>query len=128
MSPDRLRPHPQDRFTAPVQLIDLARASAELLAEPHPAVEGHRQIALFRHGPVTLVLFVLEPGAVLKEHKAEGVVTIHAASGRLVIVAEEEAYDLAAGQILTLAPGVAHTVRAVEKSEVVVTVVHMPEG
>jgi len=59
--PERLRPHPQDRFRDPAQLFDLKQAAARLRAEPHAAVEGHRQIALFRHGQVTVVLYLFEP-------------------------------------------------------------------
>jgi len=119
---DRLRPHPQERFSSPAQVLDLARAAQELRSEPHPAVEGHRQIALFRRGPVTLVQFVFEPGGVLPEHSAEGVVTINVLAGRLVVVVEEEAHRLGPGQMVALAPGVSHTVRAEVASEMLLTV------
>jgi len=121
--PDRLRPHPTERFSQPAQLVDLNQVAAGLRAEPHPAISGHRQIAAFRHGPVTLVLFVFEPGGLLKEHRAEGVVTIHALSGQLVVVVDEdELHEVAAGQFLALAPGVPHSVRATVASEVLLTV------
>jgi quercetin dioxygenase-like cupin family protein len=83
---------------------------------------GHRQIAVFRHGPVTLVEVVFEAGGLMKEHKAEGVVTIHVLSGNLVVVAEDEAHELSAGQLVALAPGIPHTVRALAPSEMLLTV------
>ncbi len=119
---DRLRPHPDDRLGAPVQLVDLPQTAAALRREPHHAVAGHRQIAVFRHGPVTLVSFVFEANGILKEHKADGVVTILALSGHLRVVAEEEAYDLIAGRLLALQPNVLHTVMAVSESEMLLTV------
>jgi quercetin dioxygenase-like cupin family protein len=124
---DRLRPHPQDRFSAPAQVLDLPRTAQELRSEPHPAVDGHRQIALFRRGPVTLVQFVFEPGGLLPEHSAEGVVTIHTLAGRLVVVADDEAHTLGPGQVLALAPGVPHTVRAEIASEMLLTVHRMAD-
>jgi quercetin dioxygenase-like cupin family protein len=126
-STDRLRPHPQERFSAPAQLLDLQQSARELRAEPHHAVEGHRQIALFRRGPVTLVQFVFEPGGILPEHSAEGVVTIHVLAGHLVVVAEDEAHQVRPGQVLALAPGVPHTVRAEAASEVLLTVHRMAD-
>jgi len=126
-STDRLRPHPQERFSAPAQVLDLTRTAQELRSEPHPAVEGHRQIALFRRGPVTLVQFVFEPGGVLPEHSAEGVVTIHTLAGRLVVVADDEAHTLGPDQVLALAPGVPHTVRAETASEMLLTVHRMAD-
>ena len=123
MSPtDRLRPPPEDRLAAPVQLIDLPESTAKLRQEPHNPVAGHRQIAVFRHGPVTLVSFAFEAHGHLKEHKADGVVTILALSGHLRVVAEDEPYDLRAGHVLALAPNVVHSVVALTSSEMLLTV------
>ena len=68
--PDRLRPHPRDRWPDKTQLIDLTAAVTGLRAETHHAIAGHRQIALGRDGPVTLLLFVFESGGFLKEANA----------------------------------------------------------
>lgn len=119
---ERLRPRPEDRLAAPVQLVDLSEAAETLRREAHGAVAGHRQIAVFRHGPVTIVSFVFEPNGILKEHKADGVVTILALSGHLRVVADEEPYDLTAGRLLALAPNVLHTIMAVSASEMLLTV------
>lgn len=118
----RLRPHPEDRLSPPIQLVDLPATAVALRREPHDAVAGHRQIAVFRHGPVTLISFAFEPNGILKEHKADGVVTILTLSGHMRVVAEEEVYDLTAGHLLALAPDVVHTVMAVTTSEMLLTV------
>jgi quercetin dioxygenase-like cupin family protein len=118
----RLRQHPQDRLSASAQVVDLATAATQLAAEPHDAIAGHRQIAVFRHGPVTALLFVFEPEGLLKEHQTDGVVTIHSLAGRLVVTAEDNEMELAAGQLLALAPGVPHTVRALVASCMLLTV------
>ena len=104
--PERLRPHPQDRFRDPAQLFDLKEAAARLRAEPHAAVEGHRQIALFRHGQVTVVLYLFEPEGHIRQHQTEGVVTIHALVGRLLVTADGSTHQVSAGQMVVLAPGV----------------------
>jgi quercetin dioxygenase-like cupin family protein len=125
---ERLRPHPEERFLPPAQAFDLEQAARALRAEPHAAVEGHRQIAVFRRGPVTLLLFAFDADGVLKEHRTEGVVTIQALTGRLVVVVDEEAYDLTAGRLLALAPGIPHTVRALEPSDLLLTVYKAPDA
>lgn len=128
MSPsDRLRVHPEERLAAPVQRIDLAASARQLRSEAHAPVSGHRQIAVYRHGPVTLLHFVFEQGGIMKEHSAEGVVTMHGLTGHLVVVAEEEAYDLTPGQVIALAPAIRHTVRALEPSEMLLSVHRMAE-
>lgn len=119
---DRLRQHPKERLAAPVQLIDLASLAADLRAEPHAPVSGHRQIAVVREGPVTVIFFLFDADGHLKEHRTEGEVTIHVLSGRLEIGVDDERHELTAGQLLALAPSVAHSVRALAESQMLLTV------
>jgi quercetin dioxygenase-like cupin family protein len=117
----RLRAHPQERFSPNAQSFDLDEAAAKLRAEPHDSVDGHRQVALYRHGPVTLLLFILEHDATL-EYEAPGLVTIHVLKGELKIDVQGANHPLKAGQLLTIDPGSAHTVRASGSAEMLVTV------
>lgn len=121
----RLRPHPEDRLAASVQVVDLVEAAAKLRAEPHAAVSGHRQIAVVRHGPVTIILLLFDTGGLLQEHSADGVVTIQVRTGRLKVVVDEEAREVGSGELVALAPGVPHSVLALEPSEMLLTVHRM---
>ncbi len=123
---ERLRPHPEDRLAAPVQVVDLAGAAAHLRAEPHAAVSGHRQITVVRHGPMTIILLVFDTGGFLQEHRAEGVVTIQVRTGRLKVVVDEEAREAGGGELVALAPGVPLSLQALAPSEVLLTVHQMP--
>lgn len=123
----RLRQHPENRLAAPVQAVDLASAAARLRAEAHPSVAGHRQIAVLRHGPVTMILFLFETDGLMKEHRADGVVTIHVLDGRLQVMVGEEHREVGAGELLALAPGLTHSVRALLPSEMLLTVHRLPE-
>jgi quercetin dioxygenase-like cupin family protein len=123
---ERLRQHPEDRLASPVQVVDLAAAAAGLKAEAHASVSGHRQIAVVRHGPVTIIQFVFDEGGLLKEHRAEGVVTIHVLSGRLQVVVDEESRAVGAGELMALAPGVPHSLLALAPSEMLLTVHRLP--
>ncbi len=119
---ERLRPHPEDRLAAPVQVVDLAAAAAELRAEPHAAVAGHRQIAVVRHGPVTIIQFVFDEGGLLKQHRADGVVTIHVLEGRLKVIVEDDAREIGRDELMALAPGVLHSVVALRPTDMLLTV------
>lgn len=122
----RLRPHPDERFKSPQHLIDLERAARELSAEEPapsgPAQHGHRQKTLYRHGSLTIALFLFDAGAGLAEHQAEGVVTIQVLQGRISISAEDQQHTLTAGRMLVLAPGVRHDVRAEQPTRMLLTV------
>lgn len=128
MSPtDRLREHPHDRLAAPVQVADLNTAASELRAEPHDAVAGHRQIALVREGPVTVILFVFEAEGHLREHQTDGEVTIHVLKGTLQVEVGDETHQLRGGQLLALAPSIRHSVQATVPSEMLLTVHRRPK-
>jgi quercetin dioxygenase-like cupin family protein len=59
----------------------------------------------------------------LKEHRAPGGISIHALTGHLEVTADGTTYDLPAGALLSLAAGVTHDVRALERSDMLLTVV-----
>lgn len=123
---DRLRTHPKERLAAAVQRVDLARTAAQLRAEPHAAVAGHRQLALVRHGPLAVILFAFEKDGAIKEHRADGEVIIHALKGRLVVDVGDEAITLTAGTFVALAPGQRHAVRALEESDMLLSIARLP--
>ena len=119
---DRLRPHSKERLAAPVQVIDFAETAARLRAEQHGSVSGHRQIAIVRHGPVSLILYAFEKNGVLKQHRTEGVVTMQVLAGRIEISAAGVIHDVKPGEVVALAPEVLHSVRALLVSDMLLTV------
>ena len=118
----RLRQHPEERFRAAQHEIDLEQAAAELAAEPVAPPHRHRQKTLYRHGSLTLALFLFDEGAGLAEHKADGVVTIQVLQGRLKVSSEGKEHRLSPGQLLVLAPGVRHDVFAEQPTRMLLTV------
>jgi quercetin dioxygenase-like cupin family protein len=124
---DRLRPVPQDRFAEPVQVLDLVTATARLRSEPHPAIDGHRTVTLDRHGDVTLVLIAFDEGGFHQEHQVPGVVTLHVLRGHLKVRTRDAEHDLPAGRVLTLAPGISHSVHALNPTEMLMTVFLMKD-
>ena len=119
---DRLRTHPKDRLAPSVQRVDLAAASTALRAEPHAPVAGHRQVALVRRGPVSIILFVFEKDGYLKEHNADGEVTIHVLSGKIEVTAGGETTVLGGGELISLAPSESHSLAAKAPSEMLLSI------
>lgn len=111
MNDQRLRPAPESRFAALSVVLDLAAEAAAVRAEG-PALHGHRQKTLFKHGDRTIALFTLDAGACIPEHRAAGTVTIQLIEGEITVMADGRSHCLCVGHILVLAPNVAHGVRA----------------
>jgi quercetin dioxygenase-like cupin family protein len=119
---DRLRTPARERLAGLVQHVNLAEAAATLRAEPHAAVSGHRQLALVRHGPLSLILFAFDAEGAIKEHRTEGEVTIHVIRGRLVVTVDGDEYTLGGGELVSLAPGQPHDVRALEATDMLLSI------
>lgn len=120
--PDRLRTHPDQRLAASVQFVDCQSVASSLRAEDHHGVAGHRQVAIVRQGPVTMIVMAFEIGGEMKEHKAEGVVSIQVLSGLLKLMVGSDTHDLGIGQLVTLAPGVPHSLSAITAVDMLLTV------
>ncbi len=124
---ERMREHPENRFDAMQHRYDLDEVTRALRAEPLPASRNHRQKTLYKgsdtaNGPVTIALFVFDKGASMPQHVAQGVVMIHVIDGRISISAEGQQHDLQTHQMLVLAPGVTHDVRAETDARMLLTV------
>lgn len=119
---ERLRQRPVERFAGEEHVFDLAQEAARLRGEPHPATDGHRQIVLFRDEPVSLMLFDFEAGGILRDHVADGIVTILVMSGQAEISTPDGDHVVPAGNVLVLRPGVPHDLAAPVASEVLVTI------
>lgn len=119
---ERLRPPPSDRFAGAEHELDLPAALRALRAETRSGANGHRQITLLHHGPVRLILFAFDEGGRIPQHRAPGWVTIHVLHGVLRVRTPESEHVLNEGQILALAPNIAHDVDAVAESEMLLGV------
>lgn len=118
----RLRPRPAERFAGPEHRIELASALGALRSEAHDGKDRHRQITVFRKGPLRLVLFAFEAGGRLAAHHAPGFVVIHALRGTVRVRTPNETHELTAGRILVLDPEVVHDVEAHEEADILLTV------
>ncbi|HET6381902.1 MAG TPA: hypothetical protein VFJ58_00800 [Armatimonadota bacterium] len=119
----RLREHPSKRFVVPEHCLNLDTESQKLDREAHPPINGHGQEAIYKQGPITLVIFTFEPGGFLKEHVVpDGAVSIHVIEGELTIKTPASERRLRQNDILLLAPGVKHDVSAINRSRLLVTV------
>ena len=114
----RLRPHPIDRFAGDEHVLDIPAALRALRSESRATTQGHRQITWMHKGPVRLVLFAFEAGGRIREHAANGWVTIHSLRGTVSVRTPDTLHVLTEGTLLSLAPQVSHDVEASEEADV----------
>jgi quercetin dioxygenase-like cupin family protein len=95
------------------------------LADCHrkkPWASGICSKTLFKKPDLRCVLVVMESSAVMKEHHADGSISVHVLSGRLRFGVQGKEYDLSAGNLLTLAASIKHDVHALEDSAFLLTI------
>lgn len=126
-SRNRPRPHPSERFAAPELRFDLDEVARYLRDEGTHATDGHRQVAVYKRGATTLILFAFEQGGVLDDHAAGGLATIHCISGRIEVQTDGGVHALGPRQLVVLDSLVRHSVRALEPSTMLLTV-HLDPG
>ena len=82
---------------------------------------------LVKEQDMRVVLSIMEPGAQMKSHHADGSVSVQVLRGTVHLRAQAEDHELHSGQMLTLPPSIRHDLRASEPSAVLITL-SWPEG
>src|SRR5690242_3543053 len=84
--------------------------------------ESRAALTLVKTPAVTIVLVALHAGAVMKEHHAEGPITLAVLEGAIRFKTAGEERVLRRGGLLALADAIQHEVEAIEESAFVLTV------
>lgn len=120
---DRLeRRPPRERFAGTEHVFDVRAIAAGLRQEATPMRDGHRQMAIFQKGRLSLIVFDFEAGGRLADHHADAYVTIMAVSGALQVSTPTAVHEVGEGSMLVLDPGVRHDVRSPEASQMLLIV------
>ena len=97
-----------------MERLDLQAELAAFRAQGAETRSGRQAKTLVKDAELRVVLIALQAGARLDKH--------HALSGHLIIRVLDEAIELPAGQVLTLARSVPHDVEAREESAFLLTI------
>jgi quercetin dioxygenase-like cupin family protein len=87
-----------------------------------PRLSNEKTRALFKSVDLEVIRLVLRAGKSLPSHKVPGELTIQCIEGALDVAVEGRSQVLRAGQLLYLAGGVSHAVRALEDASALVTI------
>ena len=104
-----------------ISLLDIASELAGS-RQHKPWQSGLYSKLLLKADDLRVLLIAMEAGAKLKEHHADGTVSVHALEGTSCIHEQGQTHHLCAGQILTLAPGIKHDLEALEDSALLLTI------
>ncbi|MGH9596844.1 MAG: cupin domain-containing protein [Edaphobacter sp.] len=87
-----------------------------------PWQSGHDARTLFKKHDMRIVIVTMEPAARIKEHHADGTISIQALKGHIRVTVHGKQHDLHVGNLFTLAASIRHDVEAVEESAFLLTI------
>ena len=82
---------------------------------------GYYAKSLFKKSDMRILLISMEKGSVLKEHHADGAISVQILKGSVRFAAQGTEHELQIGTVVTLAASIKHHVEALDDSALLVT-------
>ena len=101
--------------------FDLAQEMVDS-EQKKPWQSGHYAKSLFKKSDLRIVLISMEKGSIMKEHHADGTLSVHVLKGAIRFTIHGKARELRTGSLLTLGASIKHEVEAMEESAFLLTI------
>ncbi len=115
------RPEGDRIIDAPFVFIDLERYGQQLKEEDAWKKNDRNSITIYKTEGFTMVLTRLRDGAVIKDNLVGAHITFQVLQGVIDFTVETGTMQLIEQQIITVHPGIMHTIEAVEDSLLLIT-------
>jgi quercetin dioxygenase-like cupin family protein len=101
--------------------LDLAQ---EMLTseQSKPWQMGHTARLLFKKADFRVVLISMEKGSVLKEHHADGTISVQVLKGAIRFTSQGETHNVQTNSLAALGASIKHEVEALEESAFLLTI------
>jgi quercetin dioxygenase-like cupin family protein len=90
--------------------------------QKRPWPTGHFAKMLFKKSDFRMVLIMMDKGAILKEHHADGTISVHVLKGSIDFRVHGETHNLRTNGVLTLGASIKHELEAREDSAILLTI------
>jgi quercetin dioxygenase-like cupin family protein len=101
--------------------FDLVKEIADSRSKK-PWSAGHYAKTLFKKEDFRTVLITMEPSSRMKEHHADGTLSVQVIQGAIRFTAQGKAHELRAGNLVTLGASIPHEVESLEDSAFLLTI------
>jgi quercetin dioxygenase-like cupin family protein len=101
--------------------FDLAQEMKES-EQKRPWPMGHFAKTLFKKSDFRMVLIMMDQGSILKEHHADGTISVHVLKGAIDFRVHGETRSLQTNSVLTLGASIKHELAAREESAILLTI------
>jgi quercetin dioxygenase-like cupin family protein len=101
--------------------FDLLKEIAES-EQKKPWQSGHNARTLFKKHDFRIVLITMDAAARMKEHHADGTISIQGLKGHIRVTVHGKSHDVHVGNLFTLAASIRHDVEAIDDSAFLLTI------
>lgn len=122
------RPSGERLVDAPLVPIDVPYYMQEIRREKAWIKGPRNAITLFKSDNMRIVLVALHVEAELPRHTAEGTISVQVLEGRIRFSTDRQQVDLTTGQVITLHPGIPHSVYGLEEAVFLLTLSPRPQN
>lgn len=116
-----LRPEGARLMDAPVVLMDIPEFMRQLKAEATWQTGDRNAITVFKTNGLRIVLVALHEEAVMKEHTADGIISVQVLEGEINFSTDNKSLILSQGNMIALHEGLPHSVKAIKESVFLLT-------
>jgi quercetin dioxygenase-like cupin family protein len=87
-----------------------------------PWAAGHYAKTLFKKEDFRTVLIAMEPHSRMKEHHADGTLSVQVLEGEIRFISQGKKHDLREGSLMTLGASIPHEIEALKDSAFLLTI------
>ena len=110
------RPQGDRIIDAALVKIDLSSFIRQIKEEKAWKDSDRNAITVFKTDGMRIVLIALHKDAEMKEHTADGIISVQVLEGQILFATKEQSVELGQGEMLTLHENVPHSVLAKEET------------
>ncbi|HET9790009.1 MAG TPA: hypothetical protein VFR08_01780 [Candidatus Angelobacter sp.] len=123
-------PKPDPTKSSKLKTVTLVDWNAEIVRLRKDASireeAGHRTKMLMKHPEFRIALITMTSGSRWAEHKTNSRIAVQPLQGHIRFLTPDGNFDLREGQVLTLDPGIPHSVESLEESAFLLTLSGTP--
>ena len=116
-----LRPEGGRLMDAPLVSMDIPEFIQQLKEEATWKNSDRNAMTVFKTNGMRIVLIALHEDAILKEHTADGIISVQVLEGEVIFSAVGQSVVIKQGQMIALHKGLPHSVKAVKESAFLLT-------
>jgi quercetin dioxygenase-like cupin family protein len=115
------RPEGDRILDAPYVFTDIPMYLEQLKSEKSWSKNDRNAITVYKSEKVTIVVSVLKSGATVNDHPIDECLTFQVLAGELKVETEGRVFYTTTGQMMSFHSGLAHSIKAMTDSEILIT-------